>query len=578
MLSDLYKEECKAQGAKANSKVVTDLKANPNDSTPEEMTTWDLTNTLVGTRGAKAVMAVVSKYLPKLETINLAGSNLTSPITKVILDAAVDHPTLHTINLADNDIRLGGPELIELVKRNRRIININVANTHLRNLFVRLLDIQLKKNSQSSAPAAAATTEENGATEEADPFVVENRIEAGDDDGEQAGGWGQARFSFGDASPDNDAAQQEEDDAAFANFKKVAFNNAEDAETGEKKPSAPRRPTVCSEVYQQEEIDAFEAPSHPKTEEEATWLLARLEKHDLFSHLEDYELTVAVAAMAEVVRQKDDHLYDAGDEAGDTFYVIMNGSVNIISGKEGEEETVVKTLTRGDTTMDLALLYPVPATDSAVIMENDTKIYTLDRQTYRIILSRASKKKREMYEGFLTTVPFLKEANLSKNELLQLADSLKSVTFEEGQTLIEYGEVGEAFYIIVEGVVDVYGRDDNDKVVKVCDFTVGENVGELEFLRNHRCVADVKARGHVRTAKMNRLHFEMVMGPVMDVLARTAGESNVYSYYRHQLEKMEKGHTPEPGNRASDDEAEEKKVDEAEEKKADEAEEKKADE
>jgi hypothetical protein len=105
--------------------------------------------------------------------------------------------------------------------------------------------------------------------------------------------------------------------------------------------------------------------------------------------------------------------------------------------------------------------------------------------------------------------------------------------------------------------VDVYGRDDNDKMIKVCDFTVGENVGELEFLRNHRCVADVKARGHVRTAKMNRLHFEMVMGPVMDVLARTAGESNVYSYYRHQLEKMEKGHTPEPGNRASDDEKEE---------------------
>ena len=51
--------------------------------------------------------------------------------------------------------------------------------------------------------------------------------------------------------------------------------------------------------------------------------------------------------------------------------------------------------------------------------------------------------------------------------------------------------------------MDVYGRDDDNKVVKVCDFTVGENVGE----------------------------------------------SNVYSHYRHQL----KGHTPESGNRSDEE-------------------------
>lgn len=117
---------------------------------------------------------------------------------------------------------------------------------------------------------------------------------------------------------------------------------------------------------------------------------------------------------------------------------------------------------------------------------------------------------------------------------------MKPAQFEPGQALIRYGEVGENFFIIVEGTVEVYGRDDEGKEIKVCEFTVGENVGELEFINNHKCVADVKAKGNVRAAKMNRHHFEMVMGPVKELLARTASESTVYAYYREQLEKMEK--------------------------------------
>ena len=53
---------------------------------------------------------------------------------------------------------------------------------------------------------------------------------------------------------------------------------------------------------------------------------------------------------------------------------------------------------------------------------------------------------------------------------------------------------------------------------QVCTFTVGDCVGELEFINpNTVCVADVKAwSSEVRTAKMNRRHFEKVMGYVKD--------------------------------------------------------------
>ena len=96
-------------------------------------------------------------------------------------------------------------------------------------------------------------------------------------------------------------------------------------------------------------------------------------------------------------------------------------------------------------------------------------------------------------------------------------------------------------YILLDGTVKVIGRDkETDEETEVCEFTTGDCVGELEFLQNHKCVADVCAQGAVRTAKMNRHHFELVMGPVKDVLARNAEDSPVFGYYREQLEKMKK--------------------------------------
>lgn len=551
---EAYEQECRAQNVKINSKVVADLKKVGGST--DAFTTWDLRNTMIGSKGAKVVLAIVKAKLPELERLILAGSNLSSPFTKDLLEAVVDHKALREIDLSDNDIRLGGPELVELVKRNRLIVDLNIERTHLRNLFVRLIDIQLRKNGEKlgykrdadkkkEEAAAAAEGDEDpfaagwgngnekhvsdGAANDDSPFGG-----AAKEDGEESGGFGAfgggPRFSFGTPAADGDNA---DDDEAFKNFTKVQFNAVNNE--GKKKMAAPRRPTVSSEVYKEEEIDNFEVPEVTKDEAQSLWLLSVLERHDLFSHLEDYELTVAVAAMPECKRLKGEELFAEGDEDNDIFYIVADGSVELKSAK-GEQRVV----TRNGTIHDLCLLYPSPSAETATCLE-DTTLYTLDRQTYKIILTRSSKKKRELYEGFLQTVNFLKEANLSKHELLQLADSLKSATYNPSETLISYGEVGESFFIIVEGTVEVFGRDDEGGVKKVCEFTVGDCVGELEFLKSHRCVADVKAKDAVRTAKMNRLHFEMVMGPVKDVLARTAGESEVYSYYREQLEKMEKG-------------------------------------
>lgn len=490
-LKQLYQEECSSLNIKCNSAILAQL-----PDTADGFTEWDLSGNIVGTRGVVAVLKIVSTNLPELKVLNLSGNNLASAATKDLLHHLVDHPSLKEINLSNNDIRLGGPELVELLKRNKKITKMNIDGTFLRPLFVRLIAIQLKKNE------GAEVTGSNGS---------------------------KTRFSFGEANPAATDAFATGEEDAFGTFQSQLLTNAHD---GPKREAVPRRPTVCSEVYKEEEIDNFTPEVIEKDEKLFNWLMTLLERHDLFSHLEDFELSVAVNAMYEVSRSKGDNLFEQGDEGCDLFYVIASGEVELFV--DGE---VVGTLKRGDCAHDLMLMYSGISPETGVC-KTDVSFCTLDRQTYRCVLSKASKKKRAMYEGFLSSVSFLK--CLTKAELLQLADALKPAQYEAGQSLIHYGEIGESFFLIVEGVVDVWGRNDSGEVVWVCDFTTGDCVGELEFINNHKCVADVKAKTFVRTAKMNRHHFEMVMGPVKEVLARNASESEVYTYYRHQLEKMDK--------------------------------------
>lgn len=510
-----YKDQCTELKIKPNSALSALL---PTDAAgAAEFKTVNLANNMVGTRGVIAVLKTVQHTCPHLVSLNLSGNNLTSPACKDILTTLVAHPTLTHLDVSNNDVRLGGPELVDLVKKNKQIIELNIEGTFLRPLFERLIAIHLKRNksldpSKKVVAFVEGTSDRKGSKPAFSESGDDDKPFGGGEDGSPAseGGFG----NFGDFSEQAGNANHVHFEGGGGGGKRVT-----------------RRPTVSAEVINDNDVDNFVPQVNEKDEATRQWLKQLLERHDLFAHLEDFELLIAVDAMMDCERAQGSTLFEEGDDENDSFYIVGSGEVEVHKGDE------VTTLTKGQTTQDLQLMYPQKCTETGVVTQ-DAMIYMLDRQTYRCVLAKASKKKRAMYEGFLSQVGFLKDMN--KSELLQLADALKPANFEAGASLIKYGDVGETFYIIVEGTVEVYGRDDAGASVKVCEFTVGENVGELEFLHNHKCVADVKAKGFVRTAKMNRRHFEMVMGPVKDVLARVAATSDVYKYYRQQLEKMEK--------------------------------------
>ena len=58
-------------------------------------------------------------------------------------------------------------------------------------------------------------------------------------------------------------------------------------------------------------------------------------------------------------------------------------------------------------------------------------------------------------------------------------------------------------------------------------------MGEIEFLYGHATVADVRAKTpEVRTAKLNRPHFELCMGPIKELLKSLRLVDPNFEYYR----------------------------------------------
>eukprot|EP01006_Ploeotia_vitrea_P032239 TRINITY_DN64501_c0_g1_i1.p1 TRINITY_DN64501_c0_g1~~TRINITY_DN64501_c0_g1_i1.p1 ORF type:complete len:1068 (-),score=201.15 TRINITY_DN64501_c0_g1_i1:186-3086(-) len=296
-----------------------------------------------------------------------------------------------------------------------------------------------------------------------------------------------------------------------------------------------RRKTVAAEVYDAEADEATYTPTMiEKSEEDTKWLNDVMTQISLFSHLEKPELQVAVGAMEKVQFVDTEEIVVQGEQgtAEDMFYIIKTGAADMsVDGK------VIKSMSHGDYFGETDLMYPEPHRFTVKVnCKEGVSTFALNRTNYQHIISGTFIRKRRLYEDFLRRVKWLK--CMTHQELLQLADALEPCSFQDGENMITYGEVGKWMYVIVEGTVKVVGRKDGEKV-EVCTFTTGDCIGELEFLNDHVCVADVVAVGETRAAKLSRPHFEMCMGPVKDILRRNASEENqVYDYYNATRKEM----------------------------------------
>ncbi|KAK0396634.1 hypothetical protein QR680_001794 [Steinernema hermaphroditum] len=297
----------------------------------------------------------------------------------------------------------------------------------------------------------------------------------------------------------------------------------DDDDTIEEPPRLPpnrRRLGVSAEVPDENEAANYQKVVIPKDEETCRALEAAMGKNILFSHLDKEEKKCIFDAMFPVDKNQGETIIEQGEE-GDNFYVIDSGEVDVYVNND-----YMLSIKEGGSFGELALIYGTPRA-ATVTAKTDVKLWAIDRITYRQILMGSTMRKRKMYDEFLSKVQIL--ADLDKWERATVADALEMCDFEPGTHVVEQGQPGDEFFIIVEGEADVLQkRSDDAPFENVGHLTSSDYFGEIALLLDRPRAATVVAQTPLKCVKMDRARFERVMGPVREILQRDVSNYNSY--------------------------------------------------
>ena len=117
------------------------------------------------------------------------------------------------------------------------------------------------------------------------------------------------------------------------------------------------------------------------------------------------------------------------------------------------------------------------------------------------------KSKEEMDRlVMLKSIPMFKELRIE--DLSAILEIITYDTFIEDEVIMEKGQSGQAFYIVLEGAVGIYLNLEEAPIATV---EAGEMIGELGVINNDPRTATVKAQETVRVAVINGVEFIRLM-------------------------------------------------------------------
>ncbi|CAL8394173.1 unnamed protein product [Arctogadus glacialis] len=235
-----------------------------------------------------------------------------------------------------------------------------------------------------------------------------------------------------------------------------------------------------------------------KTASETNLIVKAIQKNDFLSRLDDEQTAMMVDLLVS-------HDFSPGQEViaeaseGDTMYIVAAGELVVTQG--GRQ---LRSLMCGDVFGELAILYNCKRT-ATVKAKSAVRLWCMERQTYRTIMTNKSKKKREELLGFLKTSRTLKDLN--DIQLSKIIDSMEEVKFQDKDTIVREGAEGNTFYIILKGEVLV-SKNVNGSQKQIRRMGKGEHFGEQALIREVRRTATCTADGPVTCLSIDKEVFE----------------------------------------------------------------------
>lgn len=118
--------------------------------------------------------------------------------------------------------------------------------------------------------------------------------------------------------------------------------------------------------------------------------------------------------------------------------------------------------------------------------------------------------------------PLLRTLDDDQKEMIVKAFS-GPITKQEGENIIVQGEIGETFYLLEEGKVDVYVKKGDAEEMKVHTYQPGSSFGELALMYNAPRAATCRAASECKLWQLDRVSFRVI------VVAATMQKREVYA-------------------------------------------------
>ncbi|KAI1897232.1 hypothetical protein AGOR_G00081150 [Albula goreensis] len=209
-----------------------------------------------------------------------------------------------------------------------------------------------------------------------------------------------------------------------------------------------------------------------KTISETSLIVKSIQKNDFLSRLDDEQITMMVELLVSIEKNPGESVIVEGSE-GESMYIVAAGELRVTqAGRD------LRTLTSGDVFGELAILYNCKRTASVQALTK-VRLWCIERQTYRTIMTNKSKKKREQMIGFLKTARTLKD--LSDVQLSKIIDSMEEVQVT---------------------------KNVNGNQREIRKMGKGEHFGELALIREMLRTATCTAVGHVTCYSIDKEVFE----------------------------------------------------------------------
>eukprot|EP00966_Prymnesium_polylepis_P286495 6618250-Prymnesium_polylepis.1 len=258
-----------------------------------------------------------------------------------------------------------------------------------------------------------------------------------------------------------------------------------------------------------------------EADKESGWelgaVLEALMAHALFKSMSQDALGDVVGLMQRHTYTEGELVIQEGDH-GDNFYVLVSGECDAVkSDSITLKERVVGTLHANEADKrcfgELSLIYAKPRSAS-IVARSQCTIFALSRRHFR----NAQRQVRSTdVLGVLRKVSVLESLHL--NQLKELKKLVTEQDFDDGDTVVQKGEIGDSLFVIMSGNALVTHDDgpngDSGASIELQECSY---FGERALLKSEPRNATVKAVGKLKCFLLSRQALEKHLGPLQQHL------------------------------------------------------------